>query len=208
MITTALKRSYRSFAIQFGVGVTIVLVLAFSGELGLIDRDLARRGSGLGFAVLMILAGNMLPKVTGGLSAGAMTPGVARLAGWSFVLAGLTTVLVWLVAPDGVVKLAAGGVGLAAFAVSLGAAGFALVVSGPPVAADKGEEPDRVSRSMLFALLLLMHALVWVCAIFLIDALWGDTAGQWSALAFVLANGVLAIRFAGLFKSAADRPDA
>ncbi len=44
---------------------------------------------------------------------------------------------------------------------------------------------------MRIVTILILHALLWVCAIFLIDTFWGDAASKWVAILFTLANGLL-----------------
>ena len=46
---------------------------------------------------------------------------------------------------------------------------------------------DRTAKRGL--VLMLLHALLWVFAMFVADGLWGDAAAKWMAVAFVFANG-------------------
>jgi len=44
-------------------------------------------------------------------------------------------------------------------------------------------------------LYLIIHAIAWVCVIFLVDFFWGDKAVQYVLIAFVIVNSILAVWF-------------
>lgn len=64
---------------------------------------------------------------------------------------------------------------------------------------------DNPSKSRM-ALFLILHALLWVFAIFLADSLWGDAVSQLLVWPFIIVNTVLAILFSLKLRGQRDKP--
>lgn len=176
--------------------VLAVGVLALGKEFDLIDPLLARRGVGIAFGGLLMLAGNFLPKLVLPASARTRNPGRAaateRRAGWIFVATGIAVIVAWLLVPAGQGFLVTAAIGLAGFAL-VGVDAAALILS-PAIAPDDSDAaPQPATQVQRRTLFMVLHALLWVFAIFLADALWGDNASKWMVIGFVIANGALAV---------------
>lgn len=159
------------------------LFLAVSRKLGWLEPETARLVAGLGFALLLVLGGNALPKAVTEVSTDRTAHGKAqradRHAGLSLVVGGLAAVVAWLALPDQVALVTSS-------VVTLGATGLAalLLARGGRLRPHPGS-----ARGGLFQILL---ALAGVAVIFLLDVAWGDRAAQWTAVVFVLGQGALA----------------
>lgn len=177
--------------------VAAVIGFAVTKEMGMIDNLLAKRGVGLALGGLLIVAGNLLPKLVLPLGArgghGEKAAAAERFAGLVFVLAGLVQVMVWVFAPLNA-PLVASLVGLTA--VALAAANYiGLAMKGPARGLFAETPPqtraDRALLSKRGIVFQILYALVWVFAMFLADEIWGDQFSQWMAVAFVLTQGIL-----------------
>lgn len=86
-----------------GVIVAVSQGVKLLAKLGAVDRvDLSRRSLMLILAALLVFTGNAIPKTLAPLSAecdAAKAQAVQRLAGWTWVLAGLALAIAWLVLP-------------------------------------------------------------------------------------------------------------
>jgi hypothetical protein len=172
---------------------------ALAGEFELIERNLAKRIVGSMFGLIMMVSGNYLPKVVLPVSARRRNPARAmaaeRAAGWIFVLAGLISVAVWALVPIEKVMLTASVIGLGAFLL-VGANWVWLVVGRTEVAVDtpdEGSTIDPISANKRLGLFMILHALLWGSAIFLVDSIWGDAASRWMVVPFIIANSLLAV---------------
>lgn len=104
-------KPYREGERRFFTGSVIVAGLMLAGAqvitlfdtLGDFDPDRLERIWGVGIGVVLAIMGNVLPKILGPLAAQrcseSKTQSIQRFAGWSFVLAGLSYAIVWLVLP-------------------------------------------------------------------------------------------------------------
>jgi hypothetical protein len=158
-----------------------------------IDNDLAKRGVGIIFGLMVIGAGNLLPKFRL-FDALQLDPVKAlaaeRFAGWAFVLAGAAYVAVWALAPMPSVMPISSIVGLAAFA--LVAVDLMRRVGGAraSVATSQATEATLVKRTLLGMSFL---AFGWGVTIFLVDYIWGDAVSQWVAViwSILVASGIM-----------------
>jgi hypothetical protein len=160
----------------------VMIAIAIAKKTGAIDYDLAKRGVGIIFGLMLIGAGNLLPKFR--LFDVAQLDrvkalAVERFAGWVFVLGGIAYVAVWALAPMPSAMLISSIVGLAAFA--LVAVDFIRRASGArtSVATPQATDATLVKQTLLGMLLL---SLGWGVTIFLVDYIWGDAVSQWVAV--------------------------
>lgn len=86
-----------------GVVVAVSQGAKLLGKLGAVDSvDLSRRSLMAILGALLVFTGNAIPKTLAPLSAecdAAKAQAAQRLAGWTWVLAGLTLAIAWLVLP-------------------------------------------------------------------------------------------------------------
>jgi hypothetical protein len=177
-----------------------VAVLGFGvlREQGTIDPDLGRRAVAILLGLMLAVTGNVLPKLVRPLAAHAGDPArclaADRFAGWTFAIAGLIFAALWVFAPIQHVMRISALVGLGAFAL-VAASQLRLVL-----AADARGRHERTSHSPAvdeaaaatrIVAVQLLHALLWVFAMFLTDSIWGDTVAQWMVLPFIIASGAL-----------------
>ncbi len=92
-------------------GSIIVAGTVLSGALGIklietltnVDMNPFERFWGIGMGALVVISGNILPKILSPLveqhCSPAKTQSLQRFAGWSFVLAGIAYAIVWIVLP-------------------------------------------------------------------------------------------------------------
>ena len=104
-------KSYGEAERRFFTGSVIVagLILAAAQGIKLIDTlgdfdmDRLERVWGVGIGVVLVIMGNVMPKILSPLAAQrcseSKTQSIQRFAGWSFVLAGLAYAIVWMVLP-------------------------------------------------------------------------------------------------------------
>jgi hypothetical protein len=105
----------------FMMGIPLALTLARS--YGLVDGvDVARRSTGVLTGLFLVMLGNVMPKNLPPLSSecdGARQQAFHRLAGWTWVLCGLTSALGWLVLPIDIAETAAIVLVVTAIAVTI-----------------------------------------------------------------------------------------
>jgi hypothetical protein len=103
------------------MGSSLALTLARS--YGLVDgSDLARRSTGVLIGLFLAMLGNVMPKNVPPLSSGcdgARQQAFHRLAGWTWVLCGLASVVAWLVLPIDLAGTAAVVLAATAMAVTI-----------------------------------------------------------------------------------------
>ncbi len=181
--------------------IAAVLIFALAKEFGLIDGSIAKRVVGILFGAILIVTGNLLPKIVQPLKASlqgaANTKAVERFAGRTFVLTGVLYIAVWVFAPKEHAMLISSAIGLIAFAV-VGAICIRLAFSAPASQLFDTEKTLPTAKPSLCnrtSLLFIFHALAWVFAMFFVDSLWGDKAAPWMVIGFVMANGLLASRW-------------
>lgn len=181
----------------------VTLLLAFAGvviakETGQIDGVMAKRGVGALLGLIMVVTGNVLPKMIFPLTRTARIGAAERVCGWILVLTGLALVAAFALLPDEGVALQGALIGLAGFA----GVGLTLVASGWSVqgggmsslaeadgASPLAQRSDKVRVSAIF----ILHAIAWAFAMFVADAIWDDQAAIWMVVAFTIANSLLAL---------------
>ena len=181
----------------------VTLLLAFAGvviakETGQIDGVMAKRGVGALLGLIMVVTGNILPKMIFPLTRTARIGTAERVCGWILVLTGLALVAAFALLPDEGVALQGALIGLAGFAgvgLTLAASGWSVQGGGMSSLAEvDGASPlaqrsDKVRVSAIF----ILHAIAWAFAMFVADAIWDDQAAIWMVVAFTIANSLLAL---------------
>lgn len=161
------------------LGLTALMMgFAVAKKTGLIDADLAKRGAAAMIGILFIVAGNFVPKLRL-FQPDSDVPGasaVDRFAGWAFVLSGAAFVTVWTFAPIEKAMLGSPMIGLAVFMLVL--ARWLAWKGNRTHGLLPRFTPGRI------ALGLLLVSVMWTFAIFLADAIWGDSVAQWLAIGF------------------------
>ena len=181
----------------------VVLLIAFAGvviakETGQIDGVMAKRGVGALLGLIMVVTGNILPKLIFPLTRTAGVSAAERLSGWILVLTGLTLVAAFALLPDDGVALWGALIGLAGFAgvgLTLIAAGRAAQrdgIGGLTTSDGASSVVQRSAKARVSAIFIL-HAIAWAFAMFVADAIWGDRSGIWMVVAFMIANSLLAL---------------
>jgi hypothetical protein len=179
-------RSRAYIAMFTAVLACAVLALVFGvGKLtGTLDPLVARRGVGVLIGVILMATGNFVPKLRllqPALRAG-QSDAIDRFAGWIFVICGFAFAAIFLLAPADKIFIVPPLIVLAGF---LAVAARWLM--------SEGKEPGRLSLQKTPGGLLLatmLAGVLWTCAIFFADAVWGDTVSRWMAIlyAFVLVG--------------------
>lgn len=189
-------------------GRTVLLGAALAQELELVQRAHARSAVVMGLCALVMVLGNVLPKLVSPLSTPGRDAVADRRAGWAISLTGLAALLTWWVAPDASALLLTSLVGFGGLALVGGSWLWRRVEAAG--AEDQGRKLEPLSRHTLLstraAVGLLLHAVFWVFVIFLADATWGDVAARWVVVVFMVANGVLAATFGGVAWVRGARP--
>ncbi len=138
--------------------------------------------------LLMVVAGNALPKLLrpGGTQNALRV--VDRLAGWVFVLGGLGVIGLWVWVPEAGRIVSTSVAGLAIFAVVLLAA---LVMTRGQSSAPAVSAAMRGAVIKQRALFHILHAVMWVFAIFLASELWHGNVVGWLSAGFATSLIVL-----------------
>jgi len=183
-----------AFAVLLMAGLAGVVL---AGAFDWLDRDLTRRLACIVFGLMLLGAGNILPKIVMPVRSGGAHPAqrrADRLAGAVFVLAGLICIAVAVLAPAARILLIEASVGIAAFLVAgLLWAGAALGAPKPdPSGADDNADAAkaRVQRLTVF---LILNGLFWAFLIFVADIVWGDAGARWMLVPFIIVNSLLAV---------------
>ena len=177
----------------------VCLFLAFAGvvvakETGQIDGVMAKRGVGALMGLIMVVTGNVLPKLIFPLTRAARIGTAERVSGWILVLTGLALVAAFALLPDDGVAFQGALIGLVGFA----GVGLTILGSGRSMRGDQQVDPTvsplayRSAKARVSAIFIL-HAIAWAFAMFVADALFGDRAAVWMVVAFSIANGLLAL---------------
>jgi hypothetical protein len=163
-------------AMSTGILACAILVMAFGvGKLtGTVDPLIARRGVGAMLGLMLMVTGNFVPKLrlfqpaTGATHSDA----IDRFAGWIFVVCGFAFAAAFLFVPANQVFIVPPLIVLAGF--------LAVLIRW---LRSKGTLPGRVTSGRR-TLVMMLASILWVCAIFLADAIWGDYVSRWMAIAF------------------------
>lgn len=168
------------FALAAGGFICVALVAVFGlGKLtGTLDPLVARRGVGAMLGLMLMAAGNFVPKLRLFAPALGAVPGDAldRFAGWTLVLGGIAFAAFFLRGPAGQLFVVPPLIVLAGFLAVLARW---LAERGPR--AGHRPLPSTAGRRVL---VIILAAVLWTCAIFLADAIWGDRVSRWMAILF------------------------
>ena len=195
-------------ALWVGILVLIIMGAGVAQELELFTADQARSAVVIGLCAMVMVLGNLLPKLVLPLSSPGRDPAADRRAGWALALTGLAALLTWLLAPLEHALMLTSLVGFGGMALvggswlwrrveAAGVEALGLTMSLP------GQAPVFTTRAVVG---MLLHAVFWVFIMFLADATWGDVAARWVAVVFMVANGVLAATFGGVAWRRRARP--
>lgn len=184
-----------SFGLVSGLVMVTLCILVAGKELEFLSDPVTKRGVGLTIGLMLIMAGNYLPKFVLPLSDRAYrVPALLsaeRFSGWVLVLTGLVYAIVLIIAPIDDALFRASLVGLAGFGLVV--INWVRIFASPAVRdLDIRETATRLSPARM-ATLSILNAILWVLAMFVTDAIWGDQAAQWLAIIFVIVNGVFAV---------------
>ena len=177
----------------------LLVCLASAKKLEVLSNELTLRSIGVGIGVVLILTGNILPKFVLPLAVRKGGPKwmteLERFAGWAFFITGFVFGLAWLIVPLPYAKVVSSTLGLLGCLVVCGVwlwrtwpRPFGL---GRPEVESLSQKTYQQAAEGRRTIICLIHAVVWVFIILLMDAIWGDHAAQWTAVLFVLANGIL-----------------
>ncbi|MEE2565515.1 hypothetical protein [Hyphobacterium marinum] len=204
-MTETLHKPSHPVSIAFAVLLIAGLAgVVLAGAFDWLDRDLTRRLACIVFGLMLLGAGNILPKIVMPVRSGRAYPGMRRadrLAGAIFVLAGLACVGVAVFAPADGILLIESVIGIGTFMVA------GLIWSGAALAAPRAETADteqspetaraKVQRLSVF---LILNGLFWAFLIFVADIVWGDAGAQWMLVPFIIVNSLLAVTQIKLFR--------
>lgn len=170
--------------------LALVAVVSFAKLNKLIDANTAMRFVGGLFSLLMIGAGNLLPKYAKGSGAeAARVQKTSLFAGLLLVAGGLISLGLWVWAPEDIRALSATATALSAFAVALLAAALQLRFS----ARSESTAEARPRLHAQSAVLHILHALMWAFAIFLGAALGDRQAVLWLTIGFTMSISLLQV---------------
>ncbi len=162
-------------AMATAIFACVAVVMAFGlGKLtGTLDPLVARRGVGAMLGLLLMATGNFVPKLRlfQPATGAAHSDAIDRFAGWTFVICGVAFAAVSLLAPADKVFIIPPLIVLAGFLAVL--ARWLMW---------KGKRPDHLSLHLTpgrLALVTILVAVPWTCAIFIADAVWGDDVSRW-----------------------------
>jgi hypothetical protein len=158
--------------------VFLVMALGVGKLTGMLDPLVARRGVGVMFGLMLMVAGNFVPKLRLFQPAmgAAHSDAIDRFAGWLFVICGFAVAAIFLLAPADKVFIVPP---LIVFA------GFLAVLTRWLMW--KGKRLGQLSLHMTpgrVALATMLATVLWMGAIFLADAVWGDNVSRWMAILF------------------------
>jgi hypothetical protein len=180
-----------------GISAAMAAVV-FAGRLSAVDAATTRRVLGLCVAAMVMLVGNLLPKLRPLSSSGAdPTKAIATemLAGRTLVVAGIADAGLFLFAPLQVARFASGVIGVGAIAIILASvASLALrACSGErsaPVPGAGISAPNR--KVVVYLLFAFAYAFACACVAFLVDAgALRDRLAYWMTIAYTVSFAVL-----------------
>lgn len=185
----------------FALGLIAALAgVVIAGAFDLVDRIMARRLACLVFALMLMGAGNILPKLV--LPIGTQRGhGSDRFAGTVFVLAGLVCAGVAIFAPGERILLVTAMTGIAAFLLAgINMLATVMRASPPHEAADpETRQAVNAAKARRMTVFLILNGLLWVFLIFVADIIWGDAGAKWMLVPFIIANSLLAVSQRKLF---------
>jgi len=184
-------------------GITLLILfvcliaLGVSKATGFIESNQAQQGFGIVLGLILVLLGNFLPKLVLPLSQRGDDPHKAirneRMAGMLFVLTGALIVSVWLFVTQEYRMMVSSVVGLSV--ISLVFAQWAHGVFGGLSESQIESKLERLNveipLSQRLAVFGILYTLFWVFAMFLADAVWGDSVAQGMVIPFIIISAVL-----------------
>ncbi|MCW5716624.1 MAG: hypothetical protein KIS68_02220 [Bauldia sp.] len=139
--------------------------------------------------MVLVATGNFVPKLrlfqpsTGAAHVNA----IDRFAGWTFVVCGLAFAAVFVLAPADKILVVPPLIVLAGFLAVL--ARWLIWKRKQPGRLSPHLTPGRLAMAMVLA------AVLWTCAIFLADVVWGDSVSRWMAILFaIVLSAFVALR--------------
>lgn len=201
MSTAIFARPVKAAVFGFLGLIAAAMAVALAERTGVIEPAAAKRTMGLVIGVMVVVVGNLLPKMrplntSGGNPARATA--AERFAGWTLVLAGIAYIALFALAPLDLARPASSIIGIAAMVVI--AANWAWLVrdvlsrphpSGQDTAAltQQAAEKRRLIAFLLFAF---FYVLAAACAKFLLnDQRWVNELGSWMMVGFCILYAAL-----------------
>lgn len=192
---------FRSLLILSSLILMSAFMVKFALGQELVAQEMFARFVGVVIAIVLIVTGNLLPKFAHPLDTASEVPvtnmAFERFAGLAFVLAGIVGAVGWIVLKPNDAALL--------FAIAGLSASTAAILYGISKWNSLGKQ--NLVRLFTFRLALrqspfmIIHAILWVCILFLLDRVFGDAAVQWAIIAFALFNSALSFWFANLGKN-------
>jgi len=178
-------------------GLTLTVVaLAMAGAAGILDVGASQRLIGLALGLMMILAGNMLPKLRPSRWMGVNTR--ERSSGWLLALAGIAWVILFALAPLSQAKQIAALIGVAAVLVigvywAVAAASAWLRHDGEAAVSGRPATKWQLVGWLLFAV---FYLVVIACVKYLVEQRQlANELSTWILAALWLAYAVLSATF-------------
>ena len=168
----------------------IIVAIGIGKETGVVEHDVAKRGVGIILGLMLIGAGNLLPKFRlfdSPRRDPAQTLATERFAGWVFVITGTAYVIIWAFAPMSSVMPVSSIIGLSSFALVALDWIRRAIARKASTATRQATEATLVKRILLGTMLLTVG---FGIAIFLVDHIWGDAVSQWVAVIFPIVLSV------------------
>lgn len=189
------RYSMKRLMLTVGGLLALVVIVAVARDQDVVDPDLGRRVVAIGLGSILVVTSNALPKLVRPLTAHGSNPArvlaAERFAARTLVLTGIAFVALWALGPIEHLMLISALVGLAGFAL-VGVSQLRLMLDGNTrsrEAEDADEDPAAKEVAIKrTAIVVLLHGLLWVFAMFLADSIWGDRAAPWMVIAFLVAT--------------------
>jgi len=180
----------------------LVLIISLMGlailkVTGFIENNMAQQGVGVVLGGMLILLGNYMPKLVLPLGIlGDNAPKLnklERIAGNAFVLTGGLVVSVWVLAPQDIRMLLSAILVLVVFALLASVWSRSLFggLSEKKLEAKLAGVDIQVRSNQRLAVFGFLYVILWVFAIFLADAVWGDRVSQGMVLPFIIISAVV-----------------
>lgn len=192
-----------SYPVKMAVSGILVIwaamvAVAIATRLNAIDAATTKRALGLAVAAMVVLVGNLLPKLRPLSASGAdPTRAIATelLAGRILVVAGIADAGLFLFAPLNTARFAAGIIGVGAIAIILASVASLAVraLSGDRPAKAPGAGVSAANRTVVIYLLFgFSYAFASACVAFLIDeGARRDSLASWMTIGYTMLFAVL-----------------
>ncbi|WP_029041400.1 hypothetical protein [Cucumibacter marinus] len=187
-MTSPTRTAYPQIPVFLACIATVLgmAIIAATDKMGILDHGMAQRAAGALLGLVVIVAGNYLPKFgSTALEQDEAMRAVAadRFAGQLLVLSGFSYSLLWFLADpaEPLIRFLALGAGLVGM---IGAA--AAIAAGYRHNLKTLINDLPASRHAIHIVLI---SACWGFAIFATDLIWGDAVAQWMAISFPLLFG-------------------